>query len=323
MHSNKLAMQSFCVFSNMRINNKYRLERAKNSFFSFCDADISTFIINIRGDYKKEFGDFLFENLGNKLQLTYYESEEGWFSDTQLMIDGIDTKYLFYWCEDNICLIKSWILNCLVQEMDDMNAEHLMYTIYENGAYYRRYNGVPREEGKNIAVINYDEKARKIMEKTAYGRTSLYGYAPFIISLPSFFTTELFKRLILSDDEIPPKLKYSSFFVEKDSSLSQWMPMRTAICDMEIFGVIDDNRSTPGTSLIARGLYPCDVDDRRTMWAMDEGVSVDSLPTPLQAPLSDSFLYSILRRWFHCLNPELKKKLSFLKPWIRRILFIK
>ena len=47
------------VFANFRIDSEERLLRMQDSFWSFYEEDIDKWVINIRGDYKKEAGEFL------------------------------------------------------------------------------------------------------------------------------------------------------------------------------------------------------------------------------------------------------------------------
>lgn len=288
----------FSVVSNMRINNKIRLQRFKDSFASFCDADIPQWTINIRGKMKHEAGDFLNNALakkdGSNLSLTFFESENGWFYDTRQMLDQkpIDTKYIFYWIEDHICIIKSYILNCLVNEMACMNVDTLLYSFYLNGDMSRRYAMIPREYGKNIDVVNYDLKAFKIMKIRLDGK-----FLPYTISLPSFFSKDIFMRLLMTDTSMPAGWKNTPFAIEKLAGDPNWMPQRVGLSKFEIFCPIDDNQTTPGSCLIARNLYPCDIPNRKTMMDMDGGETSDYITAPAYSPppsrplLIDYFLY--------------------------------
>lgn len=177
-----LRAQPFTVFSNMRINNGVRLQRLKVSFLSFREADIPRWIINLRGTHKKAAADFLSENLGDKLVLTFHESGNGWFHDSRKMLDGIETQYIFYWVEDNICLLKSYILNCLVREMAEMSVDMMLYSIYMKGNTNKKYDMLHREYGKNIDVITYDEEAYEFMRLRMEEK-----FLPYTVCLPSFF----------------------------------------------------------------------------------------------------------------------------------------
>jgi hypothetical protein len=275
-----LRTQPFTVFSNMRINNNARLQRFKDSFQSFCDADIPRWIINLRGTHKEAAADFLSAHLAHKLVLTFHESEEGWFPDTRKMLDGIETNYVFYWAEDNICLLKSYILNCLVQEMADMNADTMLYTIYMFGNTNKKFDMVHREYGKNIDIITYDGQAYEIMRLRMKE-----NFLPYTICLPSFFSSTLFKKLVLTDTPMPPEWKNTPFALEKGAGDPLWMPVRTALSKMEIFAAVDDSQTTPGSSLHARGLYPLDVPDRKTMGDLDGGEVSGSFTAPTYTPL--------------------------------------
>ena len=95
-------MRLLSVFANFRIDSEERLLRMQDSFWSFYEEDIDQWVINIRGDYKKEAGDFLKENLGNELILFELESKMGWFNDSRKMLNAIDTDYVFFWIEDQM-----------------------------------------------------------------------------------------------------------------------------------------------------------------------------------------------------------------------------
>ena len=64
---------TLCVFANFFIDNDERFQRMKDSFHSFRDVDPDEWIINIRGRLKKQAGDFLYKNIGNKICLNYLQ----------------------------------------------------------------------------------------------------------------------------------------------------------------------------------------------------------------------------------------------------------
>lgn len=277
-----IELLEFTVVSNMRINNEVRLQRLKDSFASFCCADIPKWIINIRGSLKHEAADFLSNALGDKLALSFKESNEGWFFDTRQMLKeaSIDTTYVFYWVEDSICLVKSYILNCIVSEMSAMDAEIMLYTLYMNGNTNKKFYMLPYEQGKNINVIIYDSLAFEVMSLRMEER-----FLPYTVALPSFFSTALFKKLVWTDTPMPPEWKNTPFAMEKGGGDLKWMPIRTALSKVELFGAVDDNQTTPNSCLSARGLYPVDVPDRKTMGDIDGGEVSGTFTAPVYAPL--------------------------------------
>lgn len=285
-----IPLTPFTAISNMRINNHIRLQRFKNSFESFCNADIPRWIINIRGKLKYEAGKFLQHAFTSfpqneekrELILTFFESENGWFFDTRRMLQQvtIDTPYVFYWIEDHVCIVKSYILNCIVNEMFAMNADTMMYTLYMNGNQNKKYDMLKRDHGRNIDVITYDSSALEVMSMRMEEH-----FLPYCISLPSFFSTELFMRLVMADTPMPPEWKNTPFAMEKGAGDPDWMPLRVALSRYEIFGAIDDDQTTPGSCLSARGLYPVDVADRKAMGALDGGEVSGCFTAPVYTPL--------------------------------------
>ena len=80
----------------------------------------------------------------------------------------------------------------------------------------------------------------------------------YIIGCTAFFSRELFKRILISDDERQAIKwpKETPFDFEKSSYDRHWLPIRTGVPKKELFASIDDDSIAPGSSLISRGLYP-------------------------------------------------------------------
>ena len=64
-------MKNFSVFANFFIDTEERFLRLKDSFFSFNKANISEWLINIRGDFKNEVKNFLEENVSENLKIFF------------------------------------------------------------------------------------------------------------------------------------------------------------------------------------------------------------------------------------------------------------
>ena len=107
-------MSLVTIFANFRINSQDRLSRLMKSFESFQSAKIDKWVINIRGEYKTLAGDFLTQELPDKLDLFYMESSEGWFADSKKMLSHIKSNYVLVWMEDHICMCGSERLMLLV-----------------------------------------------------------------------------------------------------------------------------------------------------------------------------------------------------------------
>ena len=62
---------TLAIFANFFIDNQERLQRMKDSFYSFKEANLNQWVINIRGSLKSQAGEFLKKEIGEKLQLFY------------------------------------------------------------------------------------------------------------------------------------------------------------------------------------------------------------------------------------------------------------
>ena len=57
------------IFANFRIDSTERLENMKRSFFSFHNAKIKNWVLNIRGDKKNEAKEFLEKNITQNFKI--------------------------------------------------------------------------------------------------------------------------------------------------------------------------------------------------------------------------------------------------------------
>ena len=73
---------SLTIFSNFFIDNEERLQRMKDSFYSFRDIKPKEWVINIRGSLKYDAGNFLKSELNENLNLSYLEGKRGWMQDS-------------------------------------------------------------------------------------------------------------------------------------------------------------------------------------------------------------------------------------------------
>ena len=64
---------SLTIFSNFFIDNEERLQRMKDSFYSFRDIKPKEWVINIRGSLKYDAGNFLKSELNENLNLSYFD----------------------------------------------------------------------------------------------------------------------------------------------------------------------------------------------------------------------------------------------------------
>ena len=76
-------MKNISVFANFYIDDKERSVRMKDSFLSFYDANIISWIINVRGKYKNQTIKFLKKKLKNKNYSLSKIDTGNWFNDPQ------------------------------------------------------------------------------------------------------------------------------------------------------------------------------------------------------------------------------------------------
>jgi hypothetical protein len=220
----------------------------QDSFRSFCNADIEKWIINIRGPYKYQAGEFLKNNLGDKLKLYELNSIEGWFFDSRQMLDEINSDYVFFWIEDHLNINKSQqIINNVVMDMKEFNVESLWYSWFH---YNKAYRDISKFESNTIEYFDLD--------RSNFVKVLAVVPLHYIVSCVSILKCSLFKKIINTDDNIIAKKwpKETPFEFEKSHKDLHWLPMRCAILKEELFVPIDDDSEHPGSCLISRGLYP-------------------------------------------------------------------
>lgn len=240
---------SLTVFANIRINDEERFIRMTDSFMSFRGISAEKWVINVRGVYNLDTILFIKEHLGDKLSPHILESGKGWFHDSRQLISDIKTDFVMVWIEDHINLRDVAIYNHILEEMVESGSEYLNYTWWFFGQARRVYDGIEKLEFKFIDTFELDKhKAENL---------NFNGNKPYLISLPSIFSKELFLKIINKND---PRLrrwpKETPFDFEKTGKDFHWLPMRMAISKNELFACIDDDQNILGYSLQSRGLYP-------------------------------------------------------------------
>jgi hypothetical protein len=243
------------VFANFRIDSEERLLRMQDSFHSFCEADIETWVVNIRGPLKKEAAEFLRTNLGGRLKLFELESKKGWFHDSRQMLHEINSEYIFFWIEDQLCVSGVNYFNQVVAEMKMFGAEYLLYTAFHDGEGIRSFDGLSSLDSDAIIAVNYDRKSHK--RRMRFVSSNKLICATFIISCCCIVKWSLFKRIILENDPLIKRSPMETpFDFEKNQRDTHWLPMRVAQTKREFFAFIDDDHGREKHSLISRGLYP-------------------------------------------------------------------
>jgi hypothetical protein len=238
------------IFANFNINNEERFKRMKDSFYSYKNIKPDQWIINIRGDKKFEVGQFLKQELGDKIILFYLNSCFGWFYDSKKIASKIKSDYVFIWIEDHILTADPLYLKSCIAEMKKFNADQLHYSFLTKRAKQIFSVLSPHKKGEYITVTKIDNNSSsKIHNKLKI---------PFfyIVSLASIMSKDFFIKIIYSSKpylkKFPRKLPFDFEKISQDKVSSI---IYHALPNKELFASIDDDLGENGYSLISRGVY--------------------------------------------------------------------
>jgi len=223
-----------------------------DAFKSFCDISADRWVINIRGKYKLKALFFLKDKLGEKLFPYLIESGKGWFHDTRQIVSDIDSDYIMFWVEDHLNLVDVYNYDEILKEMHQSGSEYLNYTWWFLGKAVKVYDQIAMDEYAHIKSF--------LLTKADAAKLTFFERKPYLISIPSFYSNRLFKKIVYTND---PKLrrwpKDTPFDFEKKGTDYHWLPLKMAIPKYELFACIDDDNGVEGYSLQSRGLYPARV----------------------------------------------------------------
>lgn len=243
-------MENLIIFANFFIDTEERFLRMKDSFLSFQDVLAKKWVINVRGKYALEVGEYLRNVLEDKLTLYHLNSKKGWFHDTRQMIGDIDSDYVMFWLEDHICMVNTHKIDDMVSEMKLYDIDYIYYSFWWDGKLRQRYKGIDLKNVQNFDYFTHNENNNKKIQGNAHEGV-------YIIAACSIFKTDLFQKIILSEDRERFKWPVETpFDFEKKPDDLQWLPLKVALPRFELFASIDDDHVHKGTSLISRGLYP-------------------------------------------------------------------
>lgn len=251
---------SLSIFANFFIDNDERLQRMKDSFRSFHNVDAVEWVINIRGKYKLEAGEYLHAELGKKLYLSYLNSGLGWLHVSKKISKKITADYVLFWIEDHILLAQPKILNKCIYEMNQFNVDILCYSWYIQSLMDLYKIIEPYGAGKYITARKIDSNATiKIIDKLKE-RKPILGIPKddfYVISASSIIKKDFFKKVLLSKKPyLKRRPRKTPHDFEKRSKDNFASIIRTAWPVQELFVCIDDDLGKTGYSLISRGLYP-------------------------------------------------------------------
>lgn len=224
----------------------------KDSFETFRAIQSKAWVVNIRGKEKAQAGAFLRSKLDYRLNISFWDSEEGWFFDSKRLLDYVETDYVFTWVEDHLCVSEPSEISSLLAEASFLNLDTVLLSFWLGGFYREsRYPNVTLERGSKLDWFVRDRATNEILLLN-----SDY-YRPYLITFNSLIATSLFKKVVCDDESRPLSwAENKPFNFEKPASESKYLPLRVGVIRSEIFASIDDNLGAVGTSLIERGLYP-------------------------------------------------------------------
>ena len=242
--------QTLTVFANFRINDTEALQRMKDSFYSFKDIGVSKWVINIRGKHKMDALCFLHGQLQEQLLPHLIESEQGWFADSRTMLAEIDSDYVLFWIEDHINMADVTHYREILRDMAASETQVMRYSWWRNGMLADIYSQIEKKDYPHIKAFDFHVNDNEAIQKR-------FIAGVFILDCVSIYRLDLFRKLILTDDPIPPRRpKETPYDFEKNGTDNHWLPLKMAIPKYELFASIDEDMGVFGTSLQSRGLYP-------------------------------------------------------------------
>lgn len=245
---------SLTIFANFRIDSEERLQRMRDSFESFRFASIDRWVINARGVFRDDAMKFLAERLGEKLIQYRLESGKGWFQDSKQMLGSIQSEFVLFWIEDQICTCGPDKLDSIIQDIKISNIEYLGYSWYGLGAFLKEFNNLPQKEYATLIKIIYDKKINSLRQRNSI---RILGEKSYIISACGIFSIELFKQILQCKRPLLRRWpKETPFDFEKRWDDDYILPIQYGVPKFELFSSIDDDNKHPGSSLFSRGLYP-------------------------------------------------------------------
>lgn len=251
----KVNLTTLTIFANFFIDNEERFQRMKDSFKSFEKIQPQEWIINIRGNYKYKAGEYLENNISQKVSIEYLNSTFGWTHDTRKLFKNINGEYIFNWIEDHILISEPQLLNNCVLEMKKYNIDQLWYSWF-NTSVMRDISIVNElNRGKFITSRKLNSlscaKIREFRKKNGFVKDFC------TVSAQSIIKKTFFKKILFSNKPFfkryPRKTPHD---FEKRSKDEVTKEIIHAFPNQELFVSIDDDFGCSGYSLISRGVYP-------------------------------------------------------------------
>lgn len=287
---------SITIFGNFRVDSEERFLRLKDSFYSFKNAKISKWIINIRGPLKRDVINFLSDNLGNSLQIFQLESNAGWLYDSYKLTSHIESKYVMIWIEDHICVCGEEKFNLVVDDLVSNKVDYIGYSWFGNGLFLDEFRGISQTNCNAISIIDYDYLSNS---KRQINAIKTIGSKSYIISLCGIFSKRFYINMLLQKK--PYLLRWprkTPFNFEKSYDDTFILPIKYGVPKFELFSPIDDDNKHKGSSLVSRGLYPNRV-SRESMVSIRENFRKKrwkNIPAMIKKNILAIYLYEIYRK---------------------------
>ena len=248
-------MSGISVFANFFINDQERLKKLKLSFFSFENARINNWVINVRGEYKKEVKRFLCKNINKKkIKVFFIESKNGWIEDSLQISKYLKSKYVFYWVEDHICVGGYKYLNRIIKLLYKYKIDYLPYSFFLFGNNIKSFNSQNLNSTSELLYKDYNKDSHEKRIENINKKKLISDM--YIISCPSIIHKKIFLKLLNQKDRIFYKWsKFLPFNFEKDQFDTHWLPYKIGILKKELFASLDDDQGYKNYSLISRGRY--------------------------------------------------------------------
>jgi len=270
----------------------------KDSFLSFKDANITSWIVNVRGSHAHLAEEFLKQNISRMSKISCIESGKGWFHDTSILVQDIDSGYVLYWIEDHINTASIETLNSVINEISRSGIDQIQYSFF-NRAKYDLCEGICIDENQHFRIMDFSNNT---WDKYLSRCNDKGLIDPYLISLVSIMSIQCFKSVLSKRDPVLRRhSKHTPFDFEKDHGDVHWLPLKTGFLSTEIFACIDTDHD--GLSLISRGLYK------------DAKAQVSNeLANATSGMITNSY-FILVKKLIHILVPEtlrnLLKRLSF------------
>ena len=244
---------NYSILANFFINDSETLLRMKDSLSSFKNSKSKLWIINIRGEYKKQASKFIIETLGINCKISFYDYGD-WQKETKILLESISTNYILIWIEDHILQKDSSVLDKVVAEMQENKSDLLLYTFFCFGYHKKVYDflnfkSLIKNNNINTFQLNISSYSKIYEIKNEFEFINLYT-----TSLPSIFSKKLFTKL-LNRRYFNFKNIQSPHYIEKPPFSIRYLPFNMSYLNEELFASIDDDRGVKNYSLINRNEY--------------------------------------------------------------------